>query len=92
MIAESIPIELKGDIEISGAQSERQRILELIDLPVGAEYEIDIVGEKITQPALQIFFAMLNEAHERGHVPKLGPRADALDRCRTDAGKEMQRK
>lgn len=92
MVAETILVELNGDIDISGAEFERQRVLEMIDRPAGAEYEIDVIGEKITQPALQIFFAMLNEARERGHFLMLTPRADALDRSRTDARKEMQTK
>lgn len=87
MASEMISLELNGDVEISGAELERRRILEMMEQPERETYGIEIVGEKITQPGLQIFFATLNEAHERGHVLELGPRADALHRCRTDAGK-----
>lgn len=80
-------IDLQGDLEVSGAENERQRILSTFESPEVPMLEIEIHGKTFTQPALQILFATVREASERNHAYRLGPNADALLNARLDTVK-----
>lgn len=77
-------IDLPGDLEVSGAENERHRILSILENPDASMLEIEIHGTKFTQPALQILFATLREASKRGLSCKPGPNADVLLKARLD--------
>jgi anti-anti-sigma regulatory factor len=68
-------IQLNGDIDLSSATAERERVLALLEQAPPVCFDIDIVGEPVTQPALQLFFATVREVRERGHEVAFGERA-----------------
>lgn len=84
MAAANNIVDLPGEIEVSGAESERQRVLSIFENPDASMLEIEIHGTKFTQPALQILFATLRTASESHHAYRLGPNANALLKARLD--------
>lgn len=70
-------IELKGDLDLAGAPAERQRVLDALDRAPPGQLDIEMVGSRTTQPALQILFATACEAQERGLEVTFGSRAAA---------------
>ena len=75
MATNATALRLTGDLDLPTAVAERERLLALLDQPSPGAFEIEIVGERTTQTALQLLFATLREARERGLAVACGPRA-----------------
>ncbi|MCU0906714.1 MAG: hypothetical protein MUF73_04530 [Rhodobacteraceae bacterium] len=78
-------VDLPGELDVSGSAAECKRILAILGNPDASRLEIEIRGDRFTQPALQILFATLREALKRNCSCRLGPNADALVAARLDA-------
>lgn len=87
MTANATLIELSGDLDLAGATAERTRLLELLDRAALGGIEFEIIGERTTQPALQIFFAAVREARDRGQDVALGEKA-AAEMARAGQGQQ----
>lgn len=68
-------IELNGNLDLGSARAERERVLALLEQAPPVCFDIDIVGEPVTQPALQLLFATVREVRERGLEVAFGQRA-----------------
>lgn len=77
MASNATLIEICGDLDLAGAIAERERLLGLLDHAPKATVDIEIAGERPTQPALQVFFAAVREARDRGHDVAFGEKAAA---------------
>jgi len=67
-----LAIDVNGDLELGSAGAERDRLLAALEACGGRSLSVAVAGRDPTQPALQLFFAVVKEARRRGIVVRVG--------------------